>query len=75
MYSKRYVFIEFMPLGLWNGKSAPPVPLWYNLDWHRNSFQNYFSIILEEKIEENRILFVGELLKKLTIELAKKICN
>ena len=60
MYSKRYVFIEFMPLGLWDGRSAPPVPSWYNINWFRNSFENYFRIILEEKIGNNRILLVGE---------------
>jgi len=63
MYSKRYVFIEFMPLGLWDKKSAPPVPSWYNISWFRNSFEKYFRLILEEKIEENRILLVGELNK------------
>lgn len=60
-YSKKYVLIEFMPLGLWDGKSAPPLPQWYTLDWFRSSFQNYFNIISEDQLEENRILFFGEL--------------
>lgn len=58
-YSKKYVFIEFMPLGLWDGKSAPNLPDWYNLNWFRNSFLKYSDIVVEEKLEENRIIFVG----------------
>ena len=50
-----------MPLGLWDGKTAPPVPRWYTIDWFRSSFEKYFNIVLEEKVWENRILFVGEL--------------
>ena len=61
-YSRRYVFIEFMPLGLYAGKSIPNVPSWYTLDWFRKSFETYFRILLIEKLEKNRILFVGELL-------------
>lgn len=59
MYSKRYVFIEFMPLGLWNGKSAKQIPPWYTTEWFKSSFKNYFNMILEEQIGDNRILFVG----------------
>jgi hypothetical protein len=64
MYSKRYVFIEFMPMGLWDGKKTPPIPSWYTIEWFRDSFENFFNIILEEKIEDNRILFVGESVKE-----------
>ncbi len=63
-YSKKYVLIEFMPLGLWDGKSAPPRPQGYTLDWFRSSFQNYFRIISEEQLEKNRILFFGELINR-----------
>jgi hypothetical protein len=63
-FSRRYVFIEFMPKGLYNGRFAPPVPAWYSLDWFRNALQAEIDILLEEKLEENRILFVGELKKQ-----------
>ncbi len=63
-YSKRYVFIEYMPLGLYDGKSIPSVPTWYTLDWFKKSFEMYFRILAVEKLEENRILFVGELISK-----------
>jgi hypothetical protein len=58
--TNKYVAIEFMPLGLWDGKDAPPLPDWYNLDWFRAHFKLYFNIIFEQKIEENRIIFIGE---------------
>lgn len=33
-YGKRYVIVEFMPLGLWSeGAINVEVPDWYNLDW------------------------------------------
>lgn len=60
-YSKRYIFIEYMPLGLYNGKNIPSVPTWYTQDWFRQAFEKYFKVLLVEKLEENRILFVGEL--------------
>lgn len=60
-YARRLVFIEFMPLGLWNGEAAPAVPEWYTIDWFKNAFTNEFTIIHEEMLEPNRYLFCGEL--------------
>ncbi len=37
-YSRRLVFVEFMPLGLWDGRTAPPVPAGYTIDWFRRNF-------------------------------------
>jgi hypothetical protein len=59
-YSNRYVLIEFMPLGLWNGYYAPPIPEWHNLDWFREKFKRHFKLLIEEQTEKNRILFLGE---------------
>lgn len=59
-FARRHVLIEFMPLGLWNGKSAPPLPEWYHVGWFRESFERHFRLLREEKLEENRVLFVGE---------------
>ena len=61
VYSKKYVCIEYMPLGLYDNKYSRPIPTWYTKDWFRDHFKKYFDIILEEKIEENRVLFFGEL--------------
>ena len=63
LYTTQYAIIEFMPLGLWNGTSAPPFPEWYNRDWFIQHLEKYFSILLEEKIEENRIAFFCQILK------------
>lgn len=60
-YSKKYVFIEFMPMGLFDGKKSPPFPEWYNQNWFRDNFSKAFNIIIEEQLEKNRILFVGEI--------------
>jgi hypothetical protein len=59
-YSNRYVLIEFMPLGLWNGYYAPPIPEWYNVNWFREKFKRHFKLLKEEQTEKNRILFLGE---------------
>lgn len=58
-YASRSVFIEFMPLGLWDGKSAPPVPNWYNLEWFRDAFSREFVLEHEENLETNRHIFCG----------------
>ena len=62
-FSSKYVFIEFMPLGLYTEKykCAPKPPSWYNYDWFKGGFQKYFNLVHEEALEENRILFIGEL--------------
>ncbi|NTU89707.1 MAG: radical SAM protein [Actinobacteria bacterium] len=58
-YSHHYALIEFMPLGLWNGTSAPALPDWYSLEWFHKAFLEYFDLILNEQTEVNRILYVG----------------
>lgn len=59
-YSTKYVFIEYMPLGLHDGKSAPPLPPWYDQEWFRTAFEKFFTLHLVEQLDENRILFFGE---------------
>ena len=60
-YTKKYILVEFMPLGLWDGKYAPPLPAWYSIDYFRRAFEKYYNIILEEQLEKNRILFFGKI--------------
>lgn len=60
-YSNKYVVIEFMPLGLWDGTQAPPTPDWYNLEWFRENFEKHFELMHEEQLEENRIVFAGRI--------------
>ena len=71
--SKKLVGIEFMPLGLWDGLSGndtPPIPEWYTRDWFRDNFSQHFSLIREEHIETNRVVFWGEKVKtKITTDI------
>ncbi len=60
-YSKRYLAIEFMPLGLHDGTQGQIFPDWYSRDWFRSHFLQYCDLIAEEQLEENRIVFVGEI--------------
>lgn len=64
-YSRQFVMVEFMPLGLWGtgDKIYPEVPQGYNLNWFRETFSIYYDIIVEEQLEENRILFFGRIKK------------
>lgn len=61
-FSTKYVFVEFMPLGLYSShhRKLPTVPEWYNLDWFRAHFERRFTLLEEEVLEKNRVLLVGE---------------
>jgi hypothetical protein len=58
-YATKYVLIEFMPLGLHNGISAPDVPPWYGETWFCDEFCKRFDLIERIQLEPNRILFIG----------------
>lgn len=62
-YSKRYVFVEFMPMGLYSSthKLTPEVPSWYTLDWFRENFQKHFHLLDEQELGVNRVLLIGEI--------------
>jgi hypothetical protein len=63
-YTGKYVMIEFMPLGLHSdniSEFVPTVPSWYTLEWFRQNFVEHFDLITEEKLEINRIIFVGKI--------------
>lgn len=59
LYSSRYVLVEFMPLGLYDGTSPAAVPAWYTAEWFQAGFEKRFELIERTQLEENRILFVG----------------
>lgn len=59
-YSKSVVIIEFMPLGLFDGNTAPPVPSWYTREWFREKFCSHFDLLAEYELEVNRVAFVGK---------------
>ena len=60
-YTRRFALVEFMPLGLWNGKTAPPLPDWYTLEWFQQAFSEFFDVLLVEEVETNRVLHLGRL--------------
>lgn len=71
-YTNKYVYIEFMPLGLWGGDidNKPELPNWYTLDWFRKEFKSTFKFLHEEVLESHiikhriyphRVLFIGKL--------------
>ncbi len=62
-FSLHTVLIEFMPLGLYNGKAVPNVPGWYSEEKFRISFERFFNLEQFEQLEENRILFYGTVAK------------
>jgi hypothetical protein len=71
LYSNRYVYIEFCPLGLYGGgKYLPNIPTWYTDKWFEENFKNHFVLIHKEAIEEiiinekkmdYRILYIGRI--------------
>lgn len=60
-YTTHFLMVEFMPLGLWDGRRAPPLPNWYTEDWFAGELGKRFRILDRESLEPNRICFVGEL--------------
>lgn len=62
-FSRKYVFIEFMPLGLWNGNYTPPTPSWYTPQWFEKQLSQFCKIERIIKLEKNRILFIGNVKK------------
>jgi hypothetical protein len=60
LYTSKYIIVEFMPLGLYDGTSAPPIPDWYNIESFSFEFSKFFTIIDIHKIDKNRILFTGK---------------
>lgn len=58
-YARRHVFVEFMPLGLHNGISAPELPDWYDEAWFRAAFCRRFRLVERIVLEANRILYIG----------------
>ena len=63
IFTNKYVAVEFMPLGLYSSKfgKTPNIPKWYNVDWFRDGFTKYFTLLEEKEIGTNRIIFIGQL--------------
>ena len=63
-YSRKYVFVEFMPLGIWDGvHESSPLPDWYTEEFFKEVFCRYFDFIYREQLEPNRIIYIGKIKK------------
>jgi hypothetical protein len=70
LYSKKHIYIEFCPLGLYGGQNKlPEIPEWYTEVWFEENFRNHFNLLHKEAVETIivageekviRILFIGE---------------
>jgi hypothetical protein len=62
-YTNKYIIVEFMPLGLWTPSSKIDIPEWYSEEYFKEHFEKYFKLIKREKLEENRIVYIGEVIE------------
>ena len=61
-YTKKYMIIEFMPLGLWDGKGeTPKLPEYYCLDWFLEHMKKLFDVEYTEQTEKNRVLILAKI--------------
>ncbi|HEY3406172.1 MAG TPA: class I SAM-dependent methyltransferase [Ohtaekwangia sp.] len=71
MYSNKYVYVEFCPLGdmYGGGDVIPEVPSWYNEEWFEEKFKLFFNLLHKEVLhtvkikgedKKLRIMYVGE---------------
>ncbi len=58
--TEKYMIIEFMPLGLWDGEKAPELPGWYSEEWFNEKLSKRFNVIKRKEIGANRIMYVTE---------------
>lgn len=60
-FSRKYLIVEFMPLGLWDGVTAPAVPEWYSEPSFEKSLMNRCTILQKITLETNRVLYAAML--------------
>lgn len=56
-FTKKFLLVEFMPKGLGD---ATKLPDFYSVDWFRSALKSKFNILHEEKLADNRYLFVAK---------------
>jgi hypothetical protein len=59
-FTSRHAIIEFMPLGLWDGKNSPNIPDWYNISKFEEVLSEFSIIMHKEQLEENRVMYLIE---------------
>ena len=58
-FTRKYVLIEFMPLGLGGRRSS--LPTWYTLEWFESEMERYFEILEVLHIDRKRIAILGRI--------------
>jgi hypothetical protein len=61
--TRKYIIVEFMPLGLYVDGLVKNVPYYYNQEWFENSLSKYFEIISSDNLEINRISYTAKIRK------------
>lgn len=56
----RYLLVEYMPLGLWDGEGASALPSSYTEANFVKSLEEYSRILNREDLDTNRVLFLCE---------------
>lgn len=60
-YTNKYIIIEFMPLGLWDGVNSSCLPEWYDEQWFLDCLEKRFNVIERSQLEDNRVMYLGRL--------------
>ena len=66
--TSKYAFIDFYPFGHFlpiafiHDINQPSLPTWCNIEWFKEHLSAHFKILLEEKLDLNRILLVCEII-------------
>jgi hypothetical protein len=63
-YTHRYLLVEYMPLGLWDGESSTKVPEWYSESNFVSALETRTRVLRREEVDFNRVLFVCERLTR-----------
>lgn len=63
-FSRKYIIVEFMPLGLWNGISSEVLPDWYNEEWFVSHMEKHCRVVERKVLEENRTIFLAQIISK-----------
>lgn len=60
-YTKKFVIVEFMPLGIWESdNNCQPVPEWYTFDWFVKGLSKEFTIVEVQQLSKNRVAIAGK---------------
>lgn len=57
-FTRKYILIEFMPLGLGGRRSS--LPKWYTLEWFKAETGRYFEILEVVQTDRKRIAILGK---------------